>query len=80
MERIHIRPRQLRPAEAIQFGFEESDSLRVLDPMTKRPLPKGGQVVVQSSYWVRRLADGDVEIVEPGARSRGKARSSSEGE
>ena len=75
MERIHIRPRKLTPSEAIEFGRDESESLHVLDPMTKRALPKDGQVVVQSNYWFKRLACGDVEIVRPEARARGRSRS-----
>ena len=74
MERIHIRPRKLKPSEVLEFGFDESETLRVLDPMTNRPLPKDGQMVVQTSYWTRRLADGDVEIVQSPARSRVKPR------
>ena len=80
MERIHIRPRQLKPAEAIQFGLDESERLHVLDPMTRRELPKDGQVVVQTSYWVRLLAKGDVEHVTPAPRARGRSRSASEEE
>lgn len=33
---------------------------RVLDPQTGRPLPAAGAWVEQSSYWVRRVAEGDV--------------------
>jgi len=80
MERLYIRPRKLKPSEAAAFGLEESDCLRVLDPMTNRPLPEEGQSVVQSSYWVKRLRDGDVEIVKPAARARTRSSSASEKE
>ena len=77
MERLHLRPRKLKPAEALAFGLAESDCLRVLDPMTNRPLPEAGQSVVQSSYWFKRVKDGDVEIEQPAARGRGRSRSDS---
>ena len=77
MERLHLRPRKLKPAEALKFGLEESDCLRVLDPMTNRPLPEDGQSVVQASYWVKRLQCGDVEIVNPAPRARGRSSSAS---
>lgn len=77
MERIHLRPRKLKPPEATRFGLEESDCLRVLDPMTNRPLPEEGQSVVHSTYWFKRLRDGDVEIVKPASRARGRSRSDS---
>lgn len=40
---------------------------RVRVPGTYRPLPALGQMVAWSSYWARRLIDGDIEIllVEP---------------
>ncbi len=36
----------------------------VFDPVTQRPLAKEGQLVEKSSYWIRRIVDKDVEIVE----------------
>ena len=76
MGRLHLRPRKLKSSEVIAFGLEESDCLRVLDPMTNRPLPEKGQSVVQTSYWIKRLQCGDVEITEPASRARGRSRSS----
>jgi hypothetical protein len=32
----------------------------VLDPVTREALPAAGKTVPRSSYWVRRLRDGDV--------------------
>lgn len=47
MERIRIRP--ARPGLVIR------------DPFTRRPLPPEGDDVNRSTYWERRLMDGDVE-------------------
>lgn len=33
---------------------------RVIDPDTRQPLPEKGQAVPRNTYWLRRLADGDV--------------------
>lgn len=33
--------------------------LRVVDPVTRQPLPAEGKEVERSSYWIRRLLDGD---------------------
>lgn len=39
---------------------------RVIDPDTRQPLPEKGQVVPRNTYWLRRLADGDVhETAKP---------------
>ncbi len=38
--------------------------LRVLDPVSKRPLHADGREVPESGYWMRRLACGDVVLVE----------------
>ena len=41
-------------------------SLKVFDPATKLHLPMEGKKVAKSSYWMRRIADGDVvEAKEP---------------
>lgn len=36
----------------------------VFNPITQRPLAKEGEHVEKSSYWIRRIVDKDVEIVE----------------
>jgi hypothetical protein len=36
----------------------------VRDPHTKRPVPDEGEDVPDTSYWIRRLRDGDVVLVE----------------
>ncbi|PNQ94971.1 DUF2635 domain-containing protein (plasmid) [Azospirillum argentinense] len=33
----------------------------VRDPVTRQPLPETGAEVPEDQYWMRRLADGDVE-------------------
>lgn len=37
----------------------------VLDPRTKKPLPKEGARVPRTTYWLRRLRDEDVAVGEP---------------
>lgn len=44
---MHIRP---------------APGLRVRDPISKRHLPEGGKDVPESSFWMRRLAEGDVVL------------------
>lgn len=39
--------------------------LVVRDPHSKQPLPESGREVQPTSYWLRRLADGDVVEVAP---------------
>ncbi len=80
MKRVHLRPRQLTPEEAKNFGMKASDHLRVLDPMTRRPLPKEGHTVVETSYWYRRVQSGDCEVVKPAPRARGRSSSASKEE
>lgn len=49
LERVHVTP--ARP------------DLRVLDPdRGDLPLPSEGREVVLSSYWIRRIEDGDVRV------------------
>lgn len=48
-ERLQLRPRA---------------GVVVLDPDTRRPLPLEGADVPSSTYWLRRLADGDVETMQ----------------
>ncbi|EHL97708.1 phage FluMu protein gp38 family protein [Acetobacteraceae bacterium AT-5844] len=37
----------------------------VRDPELRDLLPAGGRMVPRSAYWLRRLADGDVEPTTP---------------
>lgn len=50
MSLIHVKPKPGR---------------RVPDPATGQCLPPKGARVSPSAYWTRRLADADVEIVQP---------------
>ncbi len=38
--------------------------LVVWDPMTKVALPPEGQLKERTDYWLRRVADGDVHVLE----------------
>lgn len=38
--------------------------LKVRDPVTKQHLPESGTEVPEDSYWIRRIADGDVVVVQ----------------
>lgn len=52
MNRIYVRP---------------APGLQVRDPLSRQPLPDEGQLVEETSFWVRRLADGDVVLSTPPA-------------
>ena len=45
---------------------------QVPDPVRGDRLPAEGRDVPRTQYWMRRLADGDVETVRPAARSAKK--------
>ncbi len=49
MERVFVKPKE---------------GLLVRDEKTKQILPIEGKIVEMSTYWVRRLKDGDVELVK----------------
>lgn len=36
--------------------------LLVRDPITREPLPPGGEIKPLDTYWCRRIADGDVHL------------------
>lgn len=36
----------------------------VFNPVTQRDVAKDGELVEKSSYWLRRIVDKDVEVVE----------------
>lgn len=40
------------------------DGLVIRDPHSRQPLPAEGGNVPEDSFWVRRLNDGDVVLVE----------------
>lgn len=39
--------------------------LRVVDPVTRKPLPPEGTWVEYSTHWLRRLREGDVAEATP---------------
>lgn len=39
-------------------------NLTVLDPQSYRALRKNGENKPKNTYWLRRVADGDVEIIK----------------
>jgi Protein of unknown function (DUF2635) len=53
MALIHVRPARA--------------GLLVRDPVTRLLLPPEGAAVADSSYWRRRVRDGDVELTAPPA-------------
>ncbi|WP_392563205.1 DUF2635 domain-containing protein (plasmid) [Orbus sturtevantii] len=36
----------------------------IRDPVTKEILPENGATVQKSPFWLRRLRDGDVELIK----------------
>lgn len=44
--------------------IKPASGMHVRDPATKRPLPAEGKEVRESSFWLRRLADGDVVLAQ----------------
>lgn len=42
-----------------------SPGLKIRCPITKRLLPDSGKEVSETAYWMRRLASGDVIVVQP---------------
>lgn len=40
--------------------LKPAEGLRVVNPVTRQALPPGGDQVEASTYWYRRLAEGDV--------------------
>lgn len=54
--------------------IKPAPGLLVLDPLTRKPLENGGEPKPADTYWMRRLADGDV-IEIPGAEPARKPAS-----
>jgi hypothetical protein len=46
----------------------------VRDPVSFQPLPEQGREVPDNGYWRRRLADGDVELVNHGGEKKPAAQ------
>jgi len=49
--------------EGISF-LKPAEGMKVRDPLTLVELPASGRRVRMSSYWRRRLLDGDVLLIE----------------
>lgn len=58
--RMHVKPAR--------------EGLVMIDPASGRQLPPEGALVVPSTYWRRRIADGDAVLVEAPASSPASAR------
>lgn len=43
-----------------QMFVSPAPGVKVRDPQTLRHIPDAGQLVPRDSFWLRRLADGDV--------------------
>lgn len=48
-----------------KITVKPSEGARVLNPATRQPLPAEGASVPRSTYWLRRIAAGEVEEVKP---------------
>ena len=46
----------------------------VRDPATKQPLPETGRDVALTSFWLRRIASGDVLLATPPTTPPSKAK------
>jgi hypothetical protein len=55
------------------FVVPTRPEVKVLDPTTGAHIPSEGAEVERSTYWLRRLRDGDVKAGEPKKAPRGKA-------
>nr|DAN91172.1 MAG TPA: Protein of unknown function (DUF2635) [Caudoviricetes sp.] len=47
----------------MQVKIKPVNKKRVLDPVTKAPIPEKGVTVELTTYWRRRLMSGEVEII-----------------
>lgn len=47
-----------------QIKIKPKAGVKVVKPDTKLALAEQGEIVIQDSYWLRRLADGDVLLCE----------------
>ena len=46
-----------------EFYIKPSGGVTVRDPETLEPLTESGESKPKNSYWLRRLNDGDIEVV-----------------
>ncbi len=56
------------------FFLRPSPGIRVADPVTGQYLPDAGALMPRSAFWLRRLADGDVQEAENHAQNPQPAR------
>ena len=45
------------------FKIKPTTKTKVLDPLTYKPLKTKGEDKPKNTYWLNRVADGDVEII-----------------
>lgn len=50
------------------------DGLIVRDPQTRTPLAAAGESKPRTSYWLRRLAEGDVVETKPASATKTAAK------
>jgi hypothetical protein len=48
----------------MKIRVKPKEGLVVRDPKTKKALPKDGALVEETSFWIRRINDGDVSLIQ----------------
>ena len=48
----------------MKIKVKPKEGLKIVMPEVNRDLPQDGAVVESSTYWQRRLAEGDVVLIE----------------
>ncbi|WP_424682918.1 DUF2635 domain-containing protein [Frateuria sp. YIM B11624] len=61
------------------FYLIPKSGVTVRDPATGKPLPEAGANKPRSSYWLRRLRDGDVSEGKPPKAAKASTTSTGEG-
>ncbi|MBU1610334.1 MAG: DUF2635 domain-containing protein [Proteobacteria bacterium] len=56
----------------IKTYVKPTEGRRVLNPATRQPLPAEGASVEKSSYWLRRIAAGEVVETKPPSAAKKK--------
>ena len=54
-----------------EFFIKPVSGVTVRDPETLEPLSESGEKKPQNGYWLRRLNDGDIEVVEQQKKKKG---------
>lgn len=60
MSRIFVKPKK---------------GMLVRDPISKQMLPENGKAVTKSTYWLRRIKDGDVVLTTKGGVEKAPEKS-----